>query len=1283
MDVPRLYILIGLVAFAAVDHVASQTDEECRFSSSARRRRCPFGVRRGDRIGCIRQGCCYDESVSSRASVRIQCYQKERPLSFGFGTTTQPPALQNQNSGYLNFGGEPGYPGSILLTRCSGGPCFGFQSLPRGFCSRIGCCYDAQRRQCFSNIFTFIRLRPNCRPGFENAPSCREINECDSNPCVNGVNCINLINDFLCCVGEPEGKTCDQVCPFPTLTSTDGGLTPTSGGPYGVDETIVFSCTGLAFMLTGSDTLTCMKNGAFDNQAPVCDRILCPFPTLTSTNGGLTPTSGGPYGVDDTIVFSCTDVAFMLTGSDTLTCMNNGAFDNQAPVCDRIVCPFPTLTSTNGGLTPTSGGPYGVDDTIVFSCTDVAFMLTGSDTLTCMNNGAFDNQAPVCDRIVCPFPTLTSTIGGLTPTSGGPYGVDDTIVFSCTDVAFMLTGSDTLTCMNNGAFDNQAPVCDRILCPFPTLTSTNGGLTPTSGGPYGVDDTIVFSCTDVAFMLTGSDTLTCMNNGAFDNQAPVCDRIVCPFPTLTSTNGGLTPTSGGPYGVDDTIVFSCTDVAFMLTGSDTLTCMNNGAFDNPAPVCDRILCPFPTLTSTNGGLTPTSGGPYGVDDTIVFSCTDVAFMLTGSGTLTCMNNGAFDNQAPVCDRIVCPFPSLTSTDGGLTPTSGGPYGVDDTIVFSCTDVAFMLTGSDTLTCMNNGAFDNQAPVCDRILCPFPTLTSTIGGLTPTSGGPYGVDDTIVFSCTDVAFMLTGSDTLTCMNNGAFDNQAPVCDRILCPFPTLTSTNGGLTPTSGGPYGVDDTIVFSCTDVAFMLTGSDTLTCMNNGAFDNQAPVCDRIVCPFPTLTSTIGGLTPTSGGPYGVDDTIVFSCTDVAFMLTGSDTLTCMNNGAFDNQAPVCDRILCPFPTLTSTIGGLTPTSGGPYGVDDTIVFSCTDVAFMLTGSDTLTCMNNGAFDNQAPVCDRIVCPFPTLTSTIGGLTPTSGGPYGVDDTIVFSCTDVAFMLTGSDTLTCMNNGAFDNQAPVCDRIVCPFPTLTSTIGGLTPTSGGPYGVDDTIVFSCTDVAFMLTGSDTLTCMNNGAFDNQAPVCDRIVCPFPTLTSTNGGLTPTSGGPYGVDDTIVFSCTDLDFLLTGSDTLTCMNNGAFDNQAPVCDRNCGDPPASGNTRVITSWNGQTTQGTVILYSCTVGLLPPATTTCEASGNWNPGTLSDCVGEPVPGRCGSPYPLVNGEYSPSAPVSVGTTITYQCLDGFSLAPGSIVTTTCESGNDYSLDPNSDPNFPQCI
>ena len=55
MDVPRLYILIGLVAFAAVDHVASQTDEECRFSSSARRRRCPFGVRRGDRIGCIRQ----------------------------------------------------------------------------------------------------------------------------------------------------------------------------------------------------------------------------------------------------------------------------------------------------------------------------------------------------------------------------------------------------------------------------------------------------------------------------------------------------------------------------------------------------------------------------------------------------------------------------------------------------------------------------------------------------------------------------------------------------------------------------------------------------------------------------------------------------------------------------------------------------------------------------------------------------------------------------------------------------------------------------------------------------------------------------------------------------------------------------------------------------------------------------------------------------------------------------------------------------------------------------
>ncbi|XP_076803229.1 CUB and sushi domain-containing protein 3-like [Clavelina lepadiformis] len=236
------------------------------------------------------------------------------------------------------------------------------------------------------------------------------------------------------------------------------------------------------------------------------------------------------------------------------------------------------------------------------------------------------------------------------------------------------------------------------------------------------------------------------------------------------------------------------------------------------------------------------------------------------------------------------------------------------------------------------------------------------------------------------------------------------------------------------------------------------------------------------------------------------------------------------------------------------------------------------------------------------------------------------------------------------------------------------------------------LTFSC-NVGFTIStgGTTSATCQAGTFLFN--PLFSGTQC-FPNCAQDDATLDPlgnldinpsqpATGNGYSFDTVLTYSCTDTSQAFVGESTLTCQTNGNYDNPVPACVADCGAPPTVGSA-VLTSGIGETTQGTVVRYSCIVGLFPPAdtTTTCEASGNWNPGTLSDCAGEPFPGLCGSPYPLVNGEYSASLPVSVGTTIMYQCLDGFSLAPGSIDMTTCESGNDYSLKP-IDPNFPQCI
>ncbi|XP_076803216.1 uncharacterized protein LOC143447152 [Clavelina lepadiformis] len=721
MDKFQLYVIIGLVAFAVVRDVVSQTDEGCKFSSLTPRKRCPYRVRRGDESECVDAGCCFDAS----AKYGLFCFRKERSLSFGFGVTIEPPGLQNQNSGYLNFGGEPGYPGSSLIKRCSDSPCLGFPNMQSDTCVRLGCCYDFQRRGCFYNSFNFIRLRPNCRPGFEDAPSCRDINECDPNPCVNGGTCVNLINDFLCCIDEPEGQTCDQVCPFPTLTSTDGGLTPTSGGPYGLGDTITFLCAEAGYTLTGFDTITCMNNGAFDNSAPVCLNTQCLFPTLTSTNGGLTPTSGGPYGVDETILFSCTDPAFALTGSDTLTCMNNGAFDNSAPVCLSTPCSSPPAPINV--LTDPVQTTYNPLDEVTYSCADGSPIPAGEPTSNrCLPTGLWESASgPDCPTTQCAVP---GDIAGGTFTPSGVTSIDSgaTLSFAC-DIGFTIsTGGVTSSICQAGTFVFD-PLFDGTEC-FRNCAQDDATLNPianlivnpsqaSTGNGYSFGTMLSYSCSDATQVFTGSATLTCQTDGSYDNPVPSCITDCGAPPTsgntrvITSWNGQTT---------EGTVIEYTCDTGGV--GSTTITCTSSGWDPTDPAECFPAgsgTCGNPPLLPNGEFIGTIPATPVAI---ITYQCLAGFTIAPGSTASTVCQTGGDYDLSESDDN----FPECTSTSACTVPHIPGAvfdpeqtsFAAGESLSLTCEEGT--PTGTTMATCQDgtfqfNPSFDSTECITDRDL----------------------------------------------------------------------------------------------------------------------------------------------------------------------------------------------------------------------------------------------------------------------------------------------------------------------------------------------------------------------------------------------------------------------------------------------------------------------------------------------------------------------------------------------------------------------------------------
>ncbi|XP_071333333.1 membrane cofactor protein-like isoform X14 [Trachinotus anak] len=181
---------------------------------------------------------------------------------------------------------------------------------------------------------------------------------------------------------------------------------------------------------------------------------------------------GTEYGAQ--LKFECKPGYHAVGGSPNIFCREQG-WDGRLPTCEETTCDQPP-PGNNANFKPLSDEPYPYRAVITYTCLG-GFVLNGSNTLTCSEDGKFHPEPPNCIKVECEEPDIKNAfqVSGARP----PYGHKATVKYQC-NPGFVLEGQDTLICEINSKWSTSFPTCKHRLHP------TDGPKDPTENGGQGL-----------------------------------------------------------------------------------------------------------------------------------------------------------------------------------------------------------------------------------------------------------------------------------------------------------------------------------------------------------------------------------------------------------------------------------------------------------------------------------------------------------------------------------------------------------------------------------------------------------------------------------------------------------------------------------------------------------------------------------------------------------------------------------------------------------------------------
>ncbi|XP_042655840.1 complement receptor type 1 isoform X2 [Tyto alba] len=1055
---------------------------------------------------------------------------------------------------------------------------------------------------------------------------------------------------------------------------------------YKAGETLHFDCDA-GYAAENRYETQCQPGGTWDPPVLLCERVRpCPMPPQIA-NGHHNSQDKANFTMGMFVTYTC-DPGYHLVGNAAVFCRVSGNWSQPGPRCEEVMCPQPANIA-NGLHSGQSLDKFSRGVTVYYSCKD-GYELIGNVSINCTEAGVWSKPVPRCEAIGCVTPEVQNgKVHGLQSS----YKAGETLHFDC-DAGYAAENRYETQCQPGGTWDPPVLLCERVRpCPMPPQIA-NGHHNSQDKAFFTMGMFVTYTC-DPGYYLVGNAAVFCRVSGNWSQPGPRCEVTVCINPYIA--NGRQVEAQGLISAPGEMVTFQCHD-GYSLQGSAQVFCQEDGSWDPPVPVCERLhhyqeLLNSPELPGGCGAPTRLHFAElneehkneidFSVGKTVQYTCRPGYAKRPGmSPTITCLESGVWSEALEFCKRKQCNHPG-EPVNGKIIFLTDLLFG--STVVYGCEE-GHRLIGRSSRRCEISGgrvAWSGNVPICQRIPCePPPDIPN--GKHTGRLLDEFHFGTSVTYTC-NPGYPLHGEPSIHCTTwdgkNGVWSGPPPRCGEARCPVPRVQ--NGKIVSPKNA-YTHKDTIAVEC-EPGYVLHGHRVVQCQLNNTWEPPVPACEQGKCSnsalninlppalpnllFPDAFNNRAGSSFSVAGcsaparlafaelkePYNnqtvfpVGRMVEYVCRPGYARHLGMPlAITCLRNRTWSAAPEFCKRKQCPNPgdlengravVLTDLLFG------------SKVNYTC-DKGYKLVGGSQRTCEVSGArvsWSGDAPVCQRIVCdPPPDIPHGrhSGLLTVT----FSYADVVTYTC-EPGHSLVGEPSIFCTTvdgeHGVWSGPLPQCGEVKCPPPPGIAN-GNHSGQPSDSHLPGSAVQYSCRD-GYSLIGNASISCTAEGTWSRPRPRCEANGCERPEIEN---GRTTQLETMYRLADVVVFEC-DFGYALKGSQESQCQFGGTWDPPIPICEKmlRCPSPPNIKNGHHESKDVKVFIPGTSVKYYCEPGyvLTGKITVSCLTSGTWSiPYPRCEVI------TCTSPD-IPNGEVAEgqSAVYHPGANVTFQCHPGHAL------------------------------
>ncbi|XP_010000335.1 PREDICTED: complement receptor type 1-like [Chaetura pelagica] len=634
-------------------------------------------------------------------------------------------------------------------------------------------------------------------------------------------------------------------------------------------------------------------------------------------------------------------------------------------------------------------------------------------------------------------------------------------------------------------------------------------------------------------------------------------------------------------------------------------------------------------------------------------------------------------QAAGSLEVECPIPDIPH--GRLKPAQNLTQG--STATLEC-NPGYIPLGATTVRCLGRGRWYPRVPACTLGHCSYPPA---IDHAERNARGEFLVGTTVTYFCRPGYTLIPDvSPITTCLENFTWSVIPPLCQKLLCPSPAIQ--HGREITLRTTDYAVGHQVEFQC-DPGYILRGSQRIQCGSDGTWRPPVPYCDKACDPPPQIPHGQHSALRTGQFPYGLE--VKYSCAE-GLSLLGDESIFCTSADgvtvAWSGPAPQCRLVRCPRPAVR---GARVAPRSFSFGYGAAVRFSCQE-GFELRGDAESRCLEDGAWHPPLPSCqeafdcgvpmaevktlleiEKLFLEIKKLKVELENLNKPSSdehtSSFPVGSRVTYTCIQGTIRIPGrSDTVQCLPGARWSKLPEPCGRS-CPAPTrLRFAALAKADEIINFFPVGTNVSYACRPgYENTSESSPTSTCLENLAWSEAAELCRRRSCGEPGALP-GGRVVPLTDLQFGARAKV--SCED-GYKLDGRDFIQCQlkGNDVEWSKLPTCECACGPLPNISHAEPPedTKLRGSFSVGSQVTYRCLEGFVkrPLLSDTTQCLANSQWSNLPEFCGRSCPSPPRVSFARISQKDETLNFYAVGTTVNYVCRPGYENSTAQLPTSTC--------------------